>query len=96
VQALNTLVDANGDPAIDGFFDKVKPLSSAEKTMITEASKRMNEATIKTAIGVDRWAHDASWIESQEALASRPTVNIQGLVGGYTGPGGMTIFRIAP
>ncbi len=25
-------------------------------------------------------------------LASRPTVNIEGLVGGYTGPGGKTIL----
>jgi acetylornithine deacetylase/succinyl-diaminopimelate desuccinylase-like protein len=27
-----------------------------------------------------------------ERLVSRPTVNVEGLVGGYTGPGGMTIL----
>src|SRR4051812_46657147 len=27
VQALNTLVTPNGDPAIDGFFEKVRPLT---------------------------------------------------------------------
>ena len=32
------------------------------------------------------------WLESLELLVSRPTVNIEGLVGGYTGPGGKTIL----
>jgi acetylornithine deacetylase/succinyl-diaminopimelate desuccinylase-like protein len=32
------------------------------------------------------------WQESLEMLVSRPTVNIEGLVGGYTGPGGKTIL----
>src|SRR5438132_12085600 len=30
--------------------------------------------------------------ESFELLTARPTVNIEGLVGGYTGPGGKTIL----
>ena len=33
-----------------------------------------------------------SWREALELLMSRPTVNIEGLVGGYTGPGGKTIL----
>jgi acetylornithine deacetylase/succinyl-diaminopimelate desuccinylase-like protein len=36
--------------------------------------------------------HDVSFQESLELLVSRPTVNIEGLVGGYTGPGGKTIL----
>jgi acetylornithine deacetylase/succinyl-diaminopimelate desuccinylase-like protein len=32
------------------------------------------------------------WQEALERLVSRPTVNIEGLVGGYTGPGGKTIL----
>src|SRR5216683_3247308 len=43
-------------------------------------------------LGVDHWVHDASWQEALELLMSRPTVNIEGLVGGYTGPGGKTIL----
>ena len=33
-----------------------------------------------------------SWEEALERLVSRPTVNIEGLVGGYTGLGGKTIL----
>ena len=38
------------------------------------------------------WINDVGWQESIEMLLSRPTVNIEGLVGGYTGPGGKTIL----
>jgi acetylornithine deacetylase/succinyl-diaminopimelate desuccinylase-like protein len=41
---------------------------------------------------VQRWAHDATWRDALAALVSRPTVNIEGLVGGHTGPGGMTVL----
>src|SRR4029079_15357997 len=55
-------------------------------------SRRLSEAGAKKALGVQRWVKDASWTESLELLVSRPTVNIEGLVGGYTGPGGKTIL----
>ena len=93
VQALNTLVDPKtGDPAIDGLMEKVRPLSATEEKMLDEAAKRIDEATTKRALSVKHWARDASWREALEDLAARPTVNIEGLVGGYTGPGGMTIL----
>jgi acetylornithine deacetylase/succinyl-diaminopimelate desuccinylase-like protein len=41
---------------------------------------------------VQLWVHDLTWPEALERLVSRPTVNIEGLVGGYTGPGGKTIL----
>ena len=52
----------------------------------------MNEAEAKKLLGVERWVHDVEWQEALELLTSRPTVNIEGLVGGYTGPGGKTIL----
>jgi acetylornithine deacetylase/succinyl-diaminopimelate desuccinylase-like protein len=35
---------------------------------------------------------DVSWREALELYVSKPTINIEGLVGGYTGPGGKTIL----
>jgi acetylornithine deacetylase/succinyl-diaminopimelate desuccinylase-like protein len=93
VEALATLVSSDGnDPVIEGFADKARPLSSAEKTMIAEASRRLNETVAKKQLGVEHWVHDVSWEQALELLMSRPTVNIEGLVGGYTGPGGKTIL----
>jgi acetylornithine deacetylase/succinyl-diaminopimelate desuccinylase-like protein len=93
VEALATLVSPDGnDPAIEGFADKARPLSSDEKAMIAEAARRLNEASAKKLLGVEHWVHDVGWQESLELLTARPTVNIEGLVGGYTGPGGKTIL----
>jgi acetylornithine deacetylase/succinyl-diaminopimelate desuccinylase-like protein len=93
VEALATLVSRDGnEPAIDGFADKARPLSAEEKAMIANAARRLDEQTAKKQMGVDHWVHDVSWQEALELLESRPTVNIEGLVGGYTGPGGKTIL----
>jgi len=93
VQALATLVSPDGnDPAIPGFADKARPISAAEKAMVAEAARRLDEGVAKKQLGVDHWVHDVGWRESLELLVSRPTVNIEGLVGGYTGPGGKTIL----
>jgi acetylornithine deacetylase/succinyl-diaminopimelate desuccinylase-like protein len=93
IHALNTLVSADGNtPAITGFPDKARPLSDSEKQMIAVAAKRMDEKLAMQAFGVKHWINDVSWQESIEMLLSRPTVNIEGLVAGYTGPGGKTIL----
>ena len=93
VEALATLVSPDGNaPAIDGLADKARPLSDAEKKMIANAAKRLNEANVMKSMGVQHWVHDVSFEESLQLLVSRPTVNIEGLVAGYTGPGGKTIL----
>jgi acetylornithine deacetylase/succinyl-diaminopimelate desuccinylase-like protein len=92
VQALNTLIGPNGDPAIDHYLDKVRPLSAAEEKMLDVAATRINEAKAKDGLGATRWARDSDWRQALEDLCARPTINIEGLVGGYTGPGGMTIL----
>ena len=93
VEALATLVSADGnDPVIEGFADKARPMSGAEKTMIAAAARRLDENVAKKQLGVEHWVHDVSFQEALELLMSRPTVNIEGLVGGYTGPGGKTIL----
>lgn len=93
VEALATLVSPDGnDPAIEGFAEKVRPVSDTDKKLLDEAARRMSEADTKKLLGVEHWIHDVGWRESLELLTARPTVNIEGLVGGYTGPGGKTIL----
>ncbi len=93
VQALSTLVAKDGNtPAIDGFADKARPISASEKTMVAEGARRMDEALAKRVLGVEHWVDDVPWAEALERLVSRPTVNIEGLVAGYTGPGGKTVL----
>jgi acetylornithine deacetylase/succinyl-diaminopimelate desuccinylase-like protein len=92
VQALNTLVTSDGDPAIDGFADALRPPSAAEHAILDVAAARLSEATAKRMLSAERWAHDLPWRASLERFLFTPTVNIEGLVAGYTGPGGKTVL----
>jgi len=92
VQALATLVTADGDPAIDGFAGAARPPSDAQRAMLDTAASRVSEETAKQLLSAQRWAHDLSWRASLERYFFSPTVNIEGLVAGYTGPGGKTVL----
>src|SRR5216117_3430365 len=61
VQALATLVTADGDPAIDDFADKARPASAAEKAMLDAAAARMSEETARKLLSAARWSHDLDW-----------------------------------
>ena len=92
IKALNTLVSEDGNTiTIDGY-PKPRPLSDEERAMIAEASRRRSEEKSKQQLSVKRWIDDLPWVQANERLESQPTVNIEGLVGGYTGPGGKTIL----
>ena len=93
VQALNTLITADGHtPAVAGFFDQAKPLTPAQMKMVEAVAARRSEATMKKQLGVEHWVGDKNWLDAMVALESQPTINIEGLVGGYTGPGGKTVL----
>ncbi|OYU14096.1 MAG: twin-arginine translocation pathway signal protein [Alphaproteobacteria bacterium PA4] len=93
VKALDTLVADDGHtPAIDGWFEHVEPLTARQKQIIAEGLKGSSEAEAKAQVGVGRWINDEDQQTSAERLLSQPTVNIQGLISGYTGPGGKTVL----
>jgi acetylornithine deacetylase/succinyl-diaminopimelate desuccinylase-like protein len=92
VKALDTLVSADGNTITIDDYPKPRPMNAEEKAMIAEASKRRSEAQSKKSLGVQHWIDDLPWEQANERLESQPTVNIEGLVGGYTGPGGKTIL----
>lgn len=107
VEALSTLVkDGGNTPAIDGWYEHYRPLTDRQRAMITRLEGASTEADLKAALGIERWIDDMPFAEAMQRMASEPTVNIEGLVAGYTGPGGKTIlpargtakldFRIVP
>jgi acetylornithine deacetylase/succinyl-diaminopimelate desuccinylase-like protein len=92
VKALDTLVSDDGNTVTIDNYPKAPPISAEEKAMIAAATARRSEAKAKAQYGVSHWIDDLSWQAANERLVSQPTVNIQGLVGGYTGPGGKTVL----
>jgi acetylornithine deacetylase/succinyl-diaminopimelate desuccinylase-like protein len=92
IHALNTLVSPDGNTITVDHYPKPLPLSAEERKMIAEATKRRSEEKSMQSLSVKHWIDDLPWEQANERLESQPTLNIEGLVGGYTGPGGKTIL----
>jgi acetylornithine deacetylase/succinyl-diaminopimelate desuccinylase-like protein len=92
VHALDTLVSADGNSITIDDYPRPREISAEEKAMIAEAAKRRDEAQLKALYSTPRWIDDLPFEQALERLVSQPTVNIEGLVGGYTGPGGKTVL----
>jgi acetylornithine deacetylase/succinyl-diaminopimelate desuccinylase-like protein len=92
VRALDTLVSKDGNTITIDNYPEPRPISESEQAMMSEAAKRMDEAQFKTLFSTPHWIDDLDFEQALERLISQPTVNIEGLVGGYTGPGGKTVL----
>ena len=92
IHALNTLVSEDGNTIKIDNYPQPRPISADEKAMIESVSKVRSEASAKKQFSTQHWIDDLPWQQANERLESQPTVNIEGLVGGYTGPGGKTIL----
>src|SRR5205809_1384968 len=92
IHALDTLVSPDGNEIKIDNYPKPRPLSAEEKAMIAKVSQVRSEAQAKKQYSVQHFINDLPWQQANERLESQPTVNIEGLVGGYTGPGGKTIL----
>lgn len=93
VSALRTLTSEDGNTvAIEGWYENVRPITARERELVAQNAHLQNEAAFKQNLGVTHFIDDLAWQPALERLVSQPTVNIEGLVAGYTGPGGKTVL----
>jgi len=92
VRALDTLVSKDGNTITIDDYPQPRPITESEQAMMAEAAKRLDEAQFKKLFSTPHWIDDLDFEQALERLISQPTVNIEGLVGGYTGPGGKTVL----
>lgn len=93
VAALQTLVSPDGNTvAIEGWYENVRPITARERELVAQNAHLQSEASFKQNFGVRTFIDDLPWQQALERLVSQPTVNIEGLVAGYTGPGGKTVL----
>ena len=88
-QMLATLKDREGRVAVAGFYDGVRELTAAERTGY--ARLPFDEAREAHALGVPKLAGEAGYAPL-ERMWRRPTLELNGMYGGYQGPGAKTII----
>jgi acetylornithine deacetylase/succinyl-diaminopimelate desuccinylase-like protein len=89
VEILASLYNDDGTIAVAGFYDEVVPLTDEERAMIDK--NPLSEAQFKDATGVPAVWGDAAYT-IRERVSARPTLEINGMWSGYTGPGPKTII----
>lgn len=86
---LDKVIDADGRITIPGFYDKVLPIPEAEREMIREIP--FDEQKYMQAIGVDALQGEAGY-NTLERNSCRPSFDVCGIWGGYTGEGSKTVL----
>jgi acetylornithine deacetylase/succinyl-diaminopimelate desuccinylase-like protein len=93
IQALSEIIvrlkDKHGHILIPGFYDRVRPLDNEERRVLNEAP--FDEAAFRAEAGIP-----ATWGERGytvlEQITARPTLDCNGIWGGYTGEGSKTVL----
>jgi len=88
-QLIASLHDPNGRVAVDGFYDEVRELSPAEREAI--AALPYDEKTYLAQIGAPSGFGEPGY-STLERQWTRPTLEVNGLWGGYQGPGQKTVI----
>ncbi len=86
---LGSLQDDNGKVLIPGFYDDVLELSDEEKKQFAQLP--FDEAEFMNNLGINAVQGEAGYSTTQRRWA-RPTFDINGIFGGYSGEGPKTII----
>ncbi len=89
IRIIDSMHDAEGRVAVDGFYDDVRPLSREERDQIArvpyDEDEYINEIGIPGLYGEPGFnTYERSW--------ARPTLEVNGLFGGFQGEGLKTVL----
>jgi len=88
-EMIASLKDENNHITIPGFYDKVQELSAAERTSINEAPFDLDE--YKRDLAIDDIEGETGYT-TIERTGIRPTLDVNGIWGGYIGEGAKTVL----
>lgn len=86
---ISQVIDKDGRITVPGFYDDVEELSKEEREMI--ASIPFDEEKYKASIGVKALSGEKGY-STLERNSCRPSFDVCGIWGGYTGEGSKTVL----
>ena len=88
-QIIAGLKGPDGRIRVPGFYDDVQPLSEADRAAL--AALPFDEAAYQAHLGLPALVGEAGF-STLERRATRPTLDVNGIWGGFTGEGSKTII----
>lgn len=93
IQALATMTSPDGNHVtIPGFYDHAAPPSPEDRELLARLEQTFDEDAVKEQLRVKRFIGDAHGVEALKQYLYSPTLNINGIWGGYTGPESKTLL----
>ncbi|MFB5678561.1 dipeptidase [Paenibacillus terreus] len=89
VSLLASLHNDKGEVSVAGFYDDVEPLSPAMKAEFTKQG--LNEEKLRTDLGLDTLYGEGDY-SFVERVGARPTLELNGVYGGFQGEGTKTVI----
>ena len=86
---ITSLQDEDGRITIPGFYDKVAELTLAQRTDLNKAPFNLDE--YKKELGITEVKGEKGYT-TLERTGTRPTLDVNGIWGGYTGEGAKTVL----
>ncbi len=83
------LIDENGHITIDGFYDNVEEVSAEERALMNKLKD--DQEAFKSSIGLSGVEGEKGFT-TLERTSIRPTLDCNGIWGGYTGEGAKTVI----
>jgi len=93
ISALNSMVGKDETQIkIKGFYDNIEPLSENDNKALEDSYKYLDEKIWKKNYNVKKFKWKEKGINLWKKLYSTPTININGITGGFIGEGTKTVL----
>jgi acetylornithine deacetylase/succinyl-diaminopimelate desuccinylase-like protein len=93
LSALTTLVADDGKTVtVDGFYDNVRPPTAAEEAAVEKLAETFSLEPFRQLWQVDAFLEEETTLGLLRRYFFTPTLNLDGIWGGYIGPGSKTVL----
>ncbi len=93
VKALSSMTSEDGNTIlVPGYYDGIKAPTDEESLLINAGVENRDDEKMQELLAVDHWIDGKTGTDAAIELLYQPTLNIDGIWGGYTGEGVKTIL----
>ncbi len=93
IKAISSLTSKDGNTIlVPGYYDNIQAPTHEEQLLLNKVVSVRNDAEIQKSFGVSRWIDGQTGRDALVDLMYNPTLNVDGMWSGYTGPGVKTIL----